>query len=148
MREMLRGHPEYSVFRKLFISKERDYQDEYDDYYGETANKIISNKGKLIFGIGMLEGWFYSPEFNIIKDIADSYEILDGYSFEGEEIFNEFIDKYWRMRKKFKEENNPIEKVVKLYMNSLYGKFAQKRERINYEYIFDFEKAKDLIEKG
>lgn len=96
----------------------------------------------LIFGIGKFEGWFYSPEFNLIKDIAE-IEIKDIYYFESSKIFKRFINKYWNLRQKYKKENNPIEKLFKLYMNSLYGKFGQKRMNKGYSYSWNlFEDGK------
>ena len=87
----------------------------------------IKFNNKLIFPTGRIEGWFYSPELNLVKDKV--VEIKEAYSFEGDYLFKSFVDHYWRLRKELKEQGNGLESVYKLILNSLYGKFAQKREK-------------------
>jgi hypothetical protein len=87
----------------------------------------IKFNNKLIFPTGTIEGWFYSPELNLVKD--NVIEIKEAYSFEGDYLFKDFVNHYWRLRKELKEQGNGLESVYKLILNSLYGKFAQKREK-------------------
>ena len=87
----------------------------------------IKFNNKLIFPTGRIEGWFYSPELNLVKN--NVIEIKEAYSFECDYLFKSFVDHYWRLRKELKEQGNGLESVYKLILNSLYGKFAQKREK-------------------
>ena len=52
------------------------------------------------------------------------YEIVDGYYFdEGRnDKINEIIQHLFNTRKQKKKEKNPIQKIIKLIMNSIYGK--------------------------
>ena len=55
-------------------------------------------------------------------------------------IFKEYVDFFYKLRLKYQHENNAImEELVKLFLNSLYGKFAQKCpvQEITKDYTFD-----------
>lgn len=105
-------------------------------------------KDKLYFTYGKMTGWFYSPEFNIIKDMCESITINKAYSFTPTLLFKEFIDKYWNMRVKYINEGNNLQSAVKLYMNSLYGKFGQKRECENRSYLWDIAEGCEELTDG
>jgi len=103
---------------------------------------------KLYFTYGKINGWFYSPEFELIRGIAEDIEIKEAYVFTPSRLFKEFINKYWSIRQKYQQEGNELQKVVKLYCNSLYGKFGQKREIENREYLFDIASGCEEIADG
>ena len=62
-----------------------------------------------------------------------SYRILEGYQFvPNSDIkpYREFIKNLYENRLKLKQENNPLQKPVKIILNSIYGKTGQKINRI------------------
>lgn len=103
---------------------------------------------KLYFTYGKMSGWFYSPEFRIIEGIATNIEIKEAYTFTPSLLFNDFVSKYWSIRKQYQAEGNELQKVIKLYLNSLYGKFGQKREIENRIYLYDIAEGCDEIAEG
>ena len=68
-------------------------------------------------------------------DVTD-IEYVDGYYFEkrrGERFFGKYIN-HW-MKKKI-EAKTPFERMVaKQFLNSSYGKFVTKTEKVSYEYV-------------
>ena len=103
---------------------------------------------KLYFTYGKVSGWFYSPEFELIKDLAQNIEIKEAYTFTPSMLFKDFISKYWKIRQQYQQKGNELQKVVKLYLNSLYGKFGQKREIENRTYLYDIEEGCEELADG
>lgn len=88
----------------------------------------LRHDGKLKFPIGSFEGVWNHIELReaIIMgyDVKPVEQIIYTKSFYP---FKNFVDKLYKLRLKYKEENNPFEIVVKLMLNSLYGKFGSKK---------------------
>jgi len=90
---------------------------------------------KLIFPVGRFETWCTGAEILAAGEQIENIEILQGFIFaKGKKYFDRFTNDLYTMRKA--NENKFENKVLKLVMNSLYGKFAQGRERT----IWDGEK--------
>lgn len=84
---------------------------------------------KIIFPLGTFTGRYTHIELR--RAIELGYHILDVkstyYFLETMEPFREFVDDLYGLRQRYKSEGNKImELVVKLIMNSLYGKFGQR----------------------
>jgi len=83
---------------------------------------------KLVFPTGKFKGWYSHIELR--KAVEIGYCIMDVhktyYYKENCHPFKEIITDLYNLRLKFKAEKSPMEYVVKILMNSLYGKFAQK----------------------
>lgn len=92
---------------------------------------------KLIFGYGTFRGYYTNLELR--KAIELGYVIKKVYHNiyykQNCRPFYNFVMDLYDKRKQYKEQGNKMEKVVKLLMNSLYGKFGQKFiDRDNWEY--------------
>jgi DNA polymerase type B, organellar and viral len=78
----------------------------------------------------VVEGWYWAPE---IANIAhwSSVEIIDGWVFhdDGSYPFSWVADIY-KQREEWKKVGNPCQIALKLLLNSLYGKMAQ---RVGYD---------------
>jgi len=85
-------------------------------------------KDKLIFPVGTFEGWYTHIELR--EAIRLGYTILKVYkSFYFKEtisIFNDYVTDLYNKRLMYKTNKSPMEYVVKILLNSLYGKFGQK----------------------
>lgn len=85
---------------------------------------------KLIFPTGEFSGWFTNVE--IRHAVNFGYQILDVYKSQYFKKtcspFAEFVNEMYALRMEYKKDDNPMEYVVKIMMNSLYGKFGQKFE--------------------
>lgn len=88
----------------------------------------VRTESKLIFPYGTLEGYYTHVELR--KALELGYTIIEVYKTfyykKTCEPFKAFVDDLYSMRKRYKAENNPMEYVCKILMNSLYGKFGQK----------------------
>jgi len=87
---------------------------------------------KLTFPIGTFTGYYSNAELRYAKTLG--VKILKVhksiYYLMKCRPFKEFVDDLYALRQKYQKQvpYNPMEKVVKLLMNSLYGKFAEKFE--------------------
>jgi hypothetical protein len=83
---------------------------------------------KLLFPVGEFTSWYTNIELRRALELG--YEIKKVYEniFYKENCFpfKQYVDDMFLLRKKFKSENSNMELIVKILMNSLYGKFAQK----------------------
>src|SRR5712692_4041935 len=81
-------------------------------------------------------GWYWAPEIEAALHAADagfgSAEILDGYVFEtdGQTPMRRLLPALYEMRAQYKAEGDRREYVLKIAMNSLYGKLAQSKAGI------------------
>lgn len=73
------------------------------------------------------EGWYWDPETELIWDNPDA-EILECWEFVPTEVVYPFayIKDNFQRRLELKQQKNPAELGLKLGMNSMYGKLAQR----------------------
>lgn len=74
----------------------------------------------------LVEGWYWAPEVaNIHK--WPQIEIVEGWVFEDDGSYPfAWVRDVYNTRRRWKTEKNPCEKALKLLLNSLYGKMAQR----------------------
>ncbi len=90
----------------------------------------LKKDGKLVFPQGTFSGVWTQFELSIINppqhtDILQLHKIL---LFEGDWIFIEYIDTFYNLKSEAKKRGDTISyQVAKLFMNSLYGKWAEKK---------------------
>jgi len=109
---------------------------------------------KLYFPYGTFRGWYTHVELRkalklgyVIKKV---YKTL--YFKEKCEPFVNFVRDLYTKRKSLKENNDPMQYVVKIIMNSLYGKFGQKfidRDNWVHEASLSYEQLQeyDFVER-
>lgn len=90
--------------------------------------------GKLIFPTGNFRGIFSSEEIKFARSLGCEFKIKYGYVFDGAKIFDEYIDRFFELKN---TSQGSTKMISKLLLNSLYGKFAQKRDRENIVRIVD-----------
>ena len=86
------------------------------------------DSGKVLFPTGNIKGWYTHIE---IREAMANGGVLTKvnkthYYTETCRPFKQFVQDLYALRLKYKAENNPMEYLVKITMNSLYGKFGQK----------------------
>jgi len=79
------------------------------------------NKG-LISPKGIWRGIYFSEELKYAKKQGYIFKIHSGIKFKQGKVFHEFIKVMYEMRLKYKK--TPLEGIIKLILNSLYGRFA------------------------
>jgi len=88
-------------------------------------------QNKLLFPIGKLSAILPKPEIEYILENGKITNVRSYAIYESHDIFKDYVDFFYSLRKKFKKEGNePFELMVKLYLNSLYGKFGEKHDII------------------
>lgn len=115
----------------------------------------VKHENKLCFPVGKFSGTWNFPEIrfaleNNIIEILDVHKII--YSTPMNSIFKEFIEVNYKQR--FATNNTMEIERIKIFMNSLYGKFAQKIDeeviyihdiQTQFEIIQQYQKEKRLI---
>ncbi len=83
--------------------------------------------GKIIFPIGTFNTYLCTTGLFYAWNNNHLIEIKRIQFYDKKIIFNKYIEHFWMLRKKYKEDKNKIfETCCKLFMNSLYGKFGQR----------------------
>lgn len=109
------------------------------------------NDGKLMFPTGLFTGVWNNVELR--KAIEIGYEIREVHqqlSYDSVFYpFRKYVNELYDLRLKYREEGSNMELVVKLLMNSLYGKFAQRHlqdYKVVDEEFLDEEDLKKIFE--
>ena len=94
-------------------------------------------------------GVFTHYDLEKLHQIGGTFTVKIGYVYyETAELFTPFISKWYNRRLKYKKENNQaLQYVSKILMNSLYGKFGQKPTGYSIQ-ITDLDKTQDWINKN
>jgi hypothetical protein len=77
----------------------------------------------------ILEGWYWSPEVRNLLSISDRYEIVEGWEYLGftsQPPPFKWVEESYEQRRIWKDEGLGAELALKLMLNSLYGKMAQR----------------------
>lgn len=83
--------------------------------------------GKLIFPVGEFTETLTSPEIDLLLNEGGEVELGEILLYQDALLFSDYVDFFYEKRKEYKRQgNNVYEKICKLLMNSLYGKFGQK----------------------
>lgn len=93
---------------------------------------------RLCFPIGKFEATLCSPEIELARERGCKIKIKDTAYYEGEYLFKDWVNYFYPLRKKLREEGNEqYQYFVKIIMNSLYGKFGQKNTDWKQQEIVD-----------
>jgi len=85
-------------------------------------------QGQLIFGVGIFRCWIWQPLLEICLEQGYIQQIHNVLLYETENLFDGYIGSLYAMRQEYKAEGNyAFDMLTKLFMNSLYGKFAQRK---------------------
>ena len=91
--------------------------------------------GKFIFPTGTIHGLFYTPEIKKAKEMGYDISVNYGYEFiKTDYIFRDYVKYYYNIKQNAKGSQRAI---AKLMLNSLYGKFGQRREREITSLVYD-----------
>jgi len=112
--------------------------------------------GRVIFPTGNISGWYTHIELRkaveqgaVIKKVYKSQ-----YFIKNCRPFKDFVTDLYNLRKEYKADNNPLEFVTKITLNSLYGKFGQKfKDKDNWVHkdaisLKELSKQKTIERKG
>lgn len=76
------------------------------------------------------QGTYCTPELEQLITIGGTFTVLEGYVYEKTgPLFREYVDKCYKLKEQAEQDGNtPLRTTMKLLLNSVYGKFAQKNE--------------------
>lgn len=121
------------------------------DIHTDKPAYPIKQDGKLIFPVGEFTTALCTPELAYAMEHKHIIKVHRLALYDKAVIFRQFVSTLYDLRKKYKEEGNNIyQHIVKILLNALYGKFAQKKREseteieedlllVKSEYIFDME---------
>lgn len=104
----------------------------------------IRYNDRTISPLGKFTGWFFSEELFNAQKYGYTFEILEGYLFEKDNIFKDYVSVLHEM-KQSSEKSSPMYLIAKLLMNNLYGKFGMTDELANHV-IIDTDKLDEIID--
>jgi hypothetical protein len=91
-------------------------------------------KGKLIFPVGTFDVTLTTPSIMEALIRGHLKEIRFTAFYDRAFIFKKYVDYFYRLKAQYSTENKPIERyAVKVLLNALYGKWAQKRPIVSEE---------------
>lgn len=106
-----------------------------DLYYGLLPNRELTNFTKFkLKG----SGFFWQPEIQFIVDnYPECIKVSHGYAIEtGAANFTNDIQKFYDLRLQLQAANDPTQRILKLALASLYGKFCQHNGKGYYYNLF------------
>lgn len=113
-----------------------------------------TESGKVIFPTGNIKGWYTHVEIReaVLNGCSIKKVHKTQYFLENIRPFKDFVNDLYSLRQEYKAKNNKMEFVVKIILNSLYGKFGQKylnKDNWVHESQFDIKTLKkhDEIER-
>lgn len=102
------------------------------DYYPPLIRPWVSATQKHTNGIRFVKylenatAYYFAKELESLKRFYDiEYTIIKKVYFKSAWYFRDFITPFYNQRLKYKEENDPREYTVKIFLNNSYGKFGQ-----------------------
>jgi hypothetical protein len=83
-------------------------------------------KGNITFQ-QLTEGWYWAPEIQAMLDTGCHVEFIEGWEYRGWRTYPfEFVRDMYEQRRALKALGNGSQMALKLALNSLYGKMAQR----------------------
>ncbi len=83
---------------------------------------------KLIFPVGQYWDTFTTPELQYALENCKVKAVRDMAKYEYAPIFQDYVSFFYTLKKHYKETGDSVNyQITKLFLNSLYGKFGQKR---------------------
>ncbi|MCC6005607.1 MAG: hypothetical protein LM590_14815, partial [Thermofilum sp.] len=86
----------------------------------------VRKGGKLLFPTGRFITTLCTPELRLVLDWVE--EVFEAVVYKGSRVFTEYVDHYYQKRLEAKQRGDSVrDYFYKLLLNSLYGKFAERR---------------------
>jgi hypothetical protein len=104
--------------------------------------KIINGTEKLIFPTGTFKGTYFSEELKYAAKLGYEIKLIRAYSFQrSNDLFHKYVDHFYEKKSNGK---GPIKTIAKLFLNSLYGRFAMKKD-FDFNFITNSNVLKDDV---
>lgn len=108
----------------------------------------VKTDAGLIFPVGKWTGIYFSEELKYAKTLGYKIRLIDGYSFEKSQPFEEYVKTLYKEKEEAgKRGDKALRNIIKLLLNSLYGKFGQKADLNQSKFISDNKKILEIYSK-
>jgi len=88
----------------------------------------LRRDGKLIFPVGTFRTFLCTEGLRRARAAGELLKVHQLAVYESSYIFKDYVDYWYPLKAKYRREGNELyTKIVKLFLNSLYGKFGQKQ---------------------
>ena len=96
---------------------------------------FVKKNRTICYPSGKFRTYVTLDELLMVKDDPKiNYKIIESWQFIPKKNcsypFKKFIEKQYYKRLELKQENNPLEKAIKIVLNSIYGKMAQRTNKV------------------
>nr|WOF72297.1 DNA polymerase [Saccharomycopsis crataegensis] len=126
-----RNHDKLGVYYCKVKAYKQDSQQFFPIRYNDKVVYKLDNSIEY-------QAWYTSVDIDIGLEEGHEIEILGGYEWESKgKIFKNYIEQVlYKYKLQFENEDNKVKRqVIKIIMNSLWGKFAQKWIDDDYEIL-------------
>jgi len=112
-----------------------------DTPIGDLGLEGVMLDGKLVFPRGRFVTWMWQPLYELARDMGWVAKAHKAYCYSTAPIFVDYVETLYSRRLKYRQEkNDAFDYMCKILMNSLYGKFGQRK-------MSQWEKVTDADEK-
>lgn len=94
----------------------------------------IHQDGKTIYPTGNWIDWYNTLDIENSIKIGYKFEILEGFIFETDDLFSKFVTDLYNLRLKY-PKSHPMNYIIKIIMNSLYGRCGIDPNLLTYKFI-------------
>ncbi len=122
-------------FVKVEVTSPSDMHKPFLNYYDNNLG--------LISPLGTWTEVYFSEEIKYALTLGYKFKYIKGISYEKGIIFDELIDHLYNLRLNF-DKGTPLNTLLKLLMNSLYGKFGMKLDTTESKLI-NLEEIKEYV---
>jgi hypothetical protein len=107
-----------------------------DDLYIPVLQTHVKTKGGIrsMAPLGTWTGVLFSEEMKMAIKYGYKFEVLEGYTFDKEIVFDEYAQDMFAIKKSH-DSKHPMFLISKLLLNSLYGKFGMTIDLLKHEII-------------
>lgn len=125
--DMLRTQLQGGDTRFIYLSRVDINTDSESDLSFIASEGIRDSNDRLIFPVGRFTAWVWQPMLEILFEQDYIECIHEIYAYEKYPIFDDYVNTLYSERKKYKISGDKSKDLLlKIMLNSLYGKFGQR----------------------
>lgn len=100
--------------------------------------------GRVVWATGYTEGWYVLREAQLAEQECSFFDVSAALIWErSEAIYAKYIETCYELRQKYKKAGDNYEHVIKILLNSLYGKLAQNTKTSELYYFSNVDDTPD-----
>jgi hypothetical protein len=105
----------------------------------------MKGNGRVVWATGYTEGWYVLREAQLAEEECSFFDVCAAMVWDKEEaLYAKYIDTCYKLRQQYKKEGDNYEHVIKILLNSLYGKLAQNTKTSELYYFSNVDDTPDV----